>query len=563
MWVMGLGGSDHDTSACIVHDGLVTCAIEEERLTRKRHNLGGNLLLGVGRKYCYATVGHGADTMDYVVVDDTLADTARFGVRRHAVSINHHLAHAACAFYLSPFEKAAIVVMDNAGSVVEWNRRAGVETVSYAYGEGTSISMLQKVVADEYHKAAVLVGKRPYQYGEPNDSLGHFYKVISRACGFMSYSNGDFYFTEDGKTMALASYGTDALYNIIAPFVSLENDGQFRVDLRSGRLVRLLEDRVTAARSPDEQFRAKADIAWAGQRVLERAVQHCATYAAELTGCCNLCLAGGVALNCVANGRLIDGWGGRSLFVPPAAGDSGTALGAALFGYHSLGGRPREMVRGFHHAYLGRHYSAAESERALNKRSAVVGWEVVRDPAQTVAEMLASGSAVGWFEGGSEFGPRALGHRSILADPRDKGMRQHLNARVKRREWFRPFAPAVLGRAVAEYFEPTVDSPFMTVALPVVAAKREIVPAITHVDGTARVQTVEQDGSEFARLLGAFERRTGVPIVLNTSLNGPGEPIVETPDEALDCMLATGLDCLVLGQYIAWPKQAGLNGRVS
>lgn len=545
MLALGLGGSNHDYAACLVEDDEIVCGIEEERLTRRKYSVGVNSLFNHSWRYCLDARGIRLADVDYVVADDTLLAPAYFAMRSRITLIRHHMAHAASAFYPSPFRRAAILVADGAGSLIEGH---GVETLTTAVGDGTSITELSKVYGTNYRTDG-LSRLRVYQAGDSDHSLGFMYKAVSRACGFVFHEEADWYLCEDGKTMGLAPYGGDRYFADLRRYLNLLPDGRFELHLKDGGLLDFVEHALDGL-SGEERFARGADLAFAGQSLLEEVMLHAAWHLHQETGLTDLCLAGGVALNCVANGRLLREGPFENVFVQPAAGDGGCSVGCAYYGNHVLGGRPRDRGPGStgvqRHAYLGRSYPVADVEQALAD-SGLPSIEV-DSPARLAAELLAEGDLLGWFTGGSEFGPRALGHRSILADPRKPDMKDVLNARVKHREWFRPFAPAILAEHASDYFEMLpIQSPYMLLVASVVPEKRSLIPAVVHVDGSARVQTVTRaDNGAFHELIEHFHALTGVPVVLNTSYNDRGQPIVETPAEALDFFVRSELNYLFL-----------------
>ncbi len=550
MLVLGLGGSNHDFSACLVRDGEVRVAIEEERLARVKYSVGVNALFHEGWRYCLDTEGVELDELDAVVADDALLPTATFRFRSRTTLIRHHVAHAASCFYPSPFPTAAVLVVDGAGSLVEGR---GVETLTTGVGDGTRIDELTKVFGANYTTDG-LSPHRIYQAGDSDNSLGFMYKAVSREIGFVAHEHGDWSLTEDGKTMGLAPFGGDRHLDLFRQHLELHPDGTFSLHLRDGGLVDRVQG-MLAGLEGDERMARAADLAWAAQTILEDALVHVARHLHRETGLTRLCMAGGVALNCVANGKVLRETPFEDIFVQPAASDSGCAIGSALHGYHVLGERPRVLEpaadrRWARHAYYGRPTPAADVDAALD--AAGLPHAVVDEPARLAARLLADGELLAWFEGASEFGPRALGHRSILADPRTAEMKDVLNRRIKHREDFRPFAPAVLVEHVSEYFDLDIASPFMLLVAPVRPEHHETIPAVVHVDGTARVQTVSDVNGAFRTLVEHFHLITGVPVVLNTSLNDSGQAIVETPAEALELFAASDLDHLFLdGRLVA------------
>jgi len=381
------------------------------------------------------------------------------------------------------------------------------------------------------------------------DSLGEVYSALTWFLGFEP--NAD-----EGKTMGLAPYGRDKLVGELADLVQRTPDGLFRVNLawfayhrEGGWLSRQFLDRFGAA--PDARVghqRPPQDLAFAVQDLLEETALHVARALRRRSGLGDLCLAGGVALNSVMNSRLLGEAGFERIFIQPAASDAGNALGAALWVWHQRLGHPRGQA--MRHAFHGAGWNEAEQAEAL----AGQGLEVrrVADPAAEAARLLAEGAIVGWFQGRAEVGPRALGARSILADPRRSETKDLVNARVKRREGFRPFAPSVLDEHGPEYFDDYHPNPFMLLVQPVRAARRAQIPAVTHVDGTARLQSVTAaEHPLYHRLISRFAAHTGVPVILNTSFNLRGEPIVHRPAEAVADFLNSGMDALFLGNLLA------------
>lgn len=456
---------------------------------------------------------------------------------RKFVAVPHHLAHAASAFYPSGFEESLILVSDGMGEV---------HSLTVAVGQGTEIKILKQISA--FH------------------SLGILYGVFTLHLGFCM--NMDEY-----KVMGLAPYGNPRRYfDKVMELVSLKNDGTYTIpafasdrtqlekETHAG-ILNLLAERFGPPRDPDgEMTQDHKDIAAALQAVLQTCQLHVVRHFKRETGLKNLCLAGGVALNCSVNGVLRRSRLFEHMFVQPAAGDDGCALGAALFArkQHDPGFKPRKMTV----PLWGPEFEENEIRDALAERTDC-GWakaDSFDELCRQVAERLAAGEVVAWFQGRMEFGPRALGSRSILADPRDPGMRDRINSLVKKREGFRPFAPVVTSEAARRYFDiaPGDEEGFahMLYVTQVLPAYRQALPAVTHVDGSARVQTVsEQHNPRLWKLLKAFEQVTGLPIVLNTSFNVKGEPIVCTPREALNTFRNARLDALVMGDYLVEPKR--------
>ena len=589
--VLGISAFYHDSAAALVRDGVIVAAAQEERFTRKKHD---EEMPTHAIDYCLSAAGIAAADLDYVAFYDkpllkferlletylTYAprgfDSFRKAMavwlpkklhtrrelhrglgkayRKRIVFTEHHQSHAASAFFPSPFEEAAILTLDGVG---EW------ATASIGTGKGSRIELRQ-----ELHF--------PH-------SLGLLYSAFTYFCGF-KVNSGEY------KLMGLAPYGEPRYAALILErLIDLKEDGSFRMaqeyfDYSAGltmtgpRFDQLFGGPPRRPESPITQ--REMDIAASIQIVTEEIVMRMARHVHALTRQSNLCLAGGVALNCVANGRLLREGPFDQIWVQPAAGDAGGALGAALFVWHQLLGRERvpglrDSQRG---SLLGPRFTAEEIARFLGQRS--VPHRRCAGEAETIdltTDLLAAGKVVGWFQGPMEFGPRALGARSILGDPRDLEMQATMNLKIKFRESFRPFAPSVLRERVAEWFDMDADSPYMLLVAPVSTAHRydvpqngargleklkqirSSVPAITHVDYSARVQTVDREANPvYHRLLEKFFEATGCPVIVNTSFNVRGEPIVCTPEDAYRCFCRTNMDYLVLGSWVIDKREQNL-----
>jgi carbamoyltransferase len=585
MRILGISAFYHDSAAALIEDGLILAAAQEERFTRKKHDpsFPHNAIA-----YCLFEAGVTAEALDHVVFYDkpflkferlleTYVALAPRGFRSFKISIplwlkeklfqkilltdelknfapefdrtkllfcEHHLSHAASAFYPSPFESAAVLTMDGVG---EW------ATTSAATGNGNRLEIFQEI-------------HFPH-------SLGLLYSAVTYYTGF-KVNSGEY------KVMGLAPYGEPKYAKLILDhLIDLKPDGSFRLDLSyfdyctgftmtNERFAKLFGQPVRSADQLLTQFHM--DVAASIQAVLDEAVLRLTRSLAKQTGSRNLCLAGGVALNCVANGKVLRDRHFENIWIQPAAGDAGGAVGAALSAYHDFAGQPRKYngTDGMAGAYLGPHFSQAEIELRLTDARAK--FSVLDEAAviDTTARALADQKAVGWFQGRMEFGPRSLGARSILGDARSPGMQKNLNLKVKYRESFRPFAPAVLREDVADWFDLNSDSPYMLIVADVkndrrrqmsaeeqalfgidkLNVSRSDIPAVTHVDYSARVQTVHCDTNPlFHRLLGRFKELTGCPVLVNTSFNVRGEPIVCTPEDAFRCFMGNELDVLVVG----------------
>jgi len=560
--ILGIGGFSHDSAAAIVCDGKLVAAIEEERLTRIKHQ-GGVPVLAAQK--CLEIAGISPNEVDHVgcymqpvkrllrripyrafqalrspvysaaYLAYELVHNLEYvvGMRRLRGSqtrlhfMEHHPAHAASAFLVSPFEEAALLTVDYIG---EW------AATWFGIGRGTQITRIHSI-------------NYPY-------SLGVFYSAITDYLGFRRAS-------DEYKVMGLASYGEPEYYDEFAKMIRLRSDGSYDIDLswfvchyapgsRVGYFSKKFYDRFgPPRRSGDGLENRHKNIAASAQRVLEDVVLHLARALQKKTALQNLCMAGGVALNCSMNGRLLREGPFNSIFVQPAAGDDGIAIGAAFQLYYQMTHAPRGYV--LEDSCLGPSYSNEEIRSVLEL--AKIPYEKTTNVPKRTAELVAAGNIVGWYQGRMEFGPRALGARSILADPTRHDMKDLINRYVKHREEFRPFAPSVLEEHASEYFEGCVSSPFMLFVYPVKKEKQGLVPAITHVDGTARVQTVSRKINPlYYDMIAEFARLKGVPMVLNTSFNVNTEPIVHTPIEAIRCFYGTGMDALVIGDCVVVKK---------
>jgi carbamoyltransferase len=581
MIILGINAYHANASAALIADGRLVAAVEEERLNRVKYAAG---LPTRAIRYCLEAagarlkdVGHIAVPRDpWVRLGTKLRFAARmprfaldrirvmrrfsgiredlaraFGVDAQEIGatfhrIEHHTAHMASAYFVSPCDRAAILSADGLGDFA---------SAMWGAGQGPQMRTLGEVAFPH--------------------SLGIFYTALTQYLGFWKF--GDEY-----KVMGLAAYGQPEFLDEFRRIVHAGKGMSFRLGLRYfshqtegpemtwrdadrtpvlGRLFSpYLERRLGPARKEGEPLSPRHhNLAASMQAALEEVMISLWRSLSDRTRQKALCLAGGVAFNCVANGKIFDQTPFERVFVQPAAGDAGLSVGAAFTVCHQLLGRPREFV--MEHAYWGPAFSASKIRGALDSFG-VPGDEVrvaeleEKPLLESAAQAIAAGKIVGWYQGAAEWGPRALGNRSILADPRRPEMKEILNRRIKHREAFRPFAPSVLEEATGDYFEQTHPSPFMTFAYPVRPAKRSIIPAPTHVDGTARLQTVSRSANPlYWKLLRAFADLTGVPVVLNTSFND-NEPIVCSPEEALDCFRRSQMDVLVLGNILLEKRAA-------
>ena len=586
MYILGINAYHGNASAAIICDGRLVAAVEEERFNRVKYAAG---FPAAAIRYCLAEAGITLDDVDHIAIPrnpwarlgtkllyavrmprfarERVRVLARFTslpealeqafdvdpqrIRARYHRVEHHLAHLASTFFVSPFEQAAVLSADGLGDFA---------STMWATGEGNRLRV---------HGAVAF----PH-------SLGMYYTAITQYLGFWKF--GDEY-----KVMGLAAYGEPAYLEEFRRILQSNAALGFRLNLayfshhhtgpdmtwreadKTPQLGRIfspyLEERLGPTRAPDQPVEQRhRNAAATMQACLEEVLFDLLTTLQRRTGHRALCLAGGVAFNCAANGKIFDRTPFDQVYVQPAAGDAGLAVGAAYYVYHHVLGHPRTFV--MEHPYWGPAYSQQQIRAALERSSiASSEFQVTELPeeqlAKETAKEIAGGKIVGWFQGRAEWGPRALGNRSILADPRRAEMKDILNRRIKHREVFRPFAPSILEEATGEYFEKAYPSPFMALAYAVRPEKRKEIPAPTHVDGTGRLQTVSRTvNPRYWRLIREFANLTGVPVVLNTSFN-ENEPIVCQPEEAIECFLRTKMDTLVLGNTIVRkPASSALEG---
>jgi carbamoyltransferase len=583
MIILGLNAYHGDSSACLVIDGKLIAAAEEERFRRIKHWAG---FPTEAIRYCLAAGQVGIDDVDHIAlnrnpyanllkkaffalskrpnftaVKDRLTNAAKVkdvkavlclesGVRNDHIkarihNIEHHRAHLGSSFFVSPFDSAAVVSVDGFGDFV---------STMWGEGEGNRIRVRDQV-------------------GFPH-SLGLFYLAFTQYLGFMNY--GDEY-----KVMGLAPYGKPTEMDKMRKVVKLQSTGRFALDLDyfvhhsegvamtwddgepkigvvySDKLVSLFGP---ARKKDDPLTQHHKDIAASLQQMYEEAFFHILDHVHQETKELNLCLAGGCAMNSVANGKIFDRTGFRKLYIQSAAGDGGGAIGAAFYIWNQMLKKHRSFV--MEHAYLGPDFSNEEigellkvnSERINQENCTIKRIDDETELCRLTAERLSEGKVIGWFQGRMEWGPRALGNRSIVCDPRRGDMKDILNSKIKRRESFRPFAPSIVREAVCDWFETDYDVPFMLQVYQIRREKQRLIPAVTHVNGSGRLQTVtEAQNRRYYRLIKAFESLTGVPIVLNTSFN-ENEPVVCKPGEALDCFLRTKMDVLVMENWFVERK---------
>jgi carbamoyltransferase len=572
MNILGINAYHGDSAAALIKDGKVLAAIEEERIRRIKHWAG---FPSESIKFCLKDAGISIEEIDYITIGrnpsahllkkfgssikklinprflkDRFSNinkvlsikdelTNALNIDRNKIKapiklIEHHRSHLASAFFASPFEESAIISIDGFGDF---------SSCMFGIGRGNKIKVLDSVT---------------YPH-----SLGIFYTAFTQFLGFPYY--GDEY-----KVMGLAPYGKPMYIDKLQDVIIKTKDGKFRLNekyfLHSTKGVAMtwentapfierlysdyLIDKFGSPRNPKDPITEyHKDLAASVQKVCEDLIFHMLNYLQKLTGMKNLCIAGGVSQNSVANGKIKENTDFENVYIPPAGYDAGNAIGSALWVYHQeLGKNDRYFIN---NSFFGAHYSDQEIEQILKDKK--IEYYCAKNEDELVektSEMLSNGAVIGWFQGRTEFGPRALGNRSVLTHPGRKDAKDLINSKIKRRESFRPFAPSILREYVNEYFEQEDDVFFMERVFKIRPEKRELIPAVTHVDGTGRLQTVHKDITPlYYKLIDKFRQKTGLPILLNTSFN-ENEPIVNSPIEALDCFLRTDMDALIMGKII-------------
>lgn len=568
MFILGINAYHADSSACLLFDGKIIAAAEEERFNRIKHCAGfpHNAI-----SYCLNEAGIGIKNVEYIGISknpglripDKIIHSLRYfsgnsflnfaqsrilnytrlsdikkelkekfegSVNAKIYHIDHHLAHASSAFFVSQFEEAAVLTVDGFGDFL---------STMLCLGENNKIKTLDNI-------------KFPH-------SLGILYTAVSQYLGFLQFG-------DEGKVMALAAYGEPNYVDFFRDIVLLKKSKYFKLNLdyflhHKGKIAEVwenspsysrlysgeLEKKLGISREPFSAIEKKhQDIACSLQFVLEESLSKIAEELYEITQKKYLCIAGGVALNCVANGKILNNSPFEKIFIQPASSDSGTSLGAAFYIWNQLLNKKRNYV--MEHVYLGKEYSDSEIENTVKKFN--VAFKKTENIEKETAYLINQGKIIGWFQGRMEYGPRALGNRSIIVDPRNKNMKNILNERIKHRENFRPFAPSILKEKVKQYFKDVYESPFMLFNFSAFPGVKEQIPAVLHVDETARIQTVDKKTNEkFYNLIAEFEKLSGIPAVLNTSFN-ENEPIVMTPEDAINCFLRTNMDYLAIGNFL-------------
>jgi carbamoyltransferase len=535
MFVLGIGGSNHDFSASVVKNGELIIAIEDERLDRIKH---GNQHWAYepchsSIKYCLSALNLDMEDIAIIVSNNDM-DGKEFITGDKIIKIPHHLCHAASSFFTSIYTESALLVADGFGSLLDYDSKSvSVETISIGFAQKDSIEL------DYLQTGYKPMSATTWKY-ECSNSLGHFYKIITESIGFGKF--------DQGKTMGLAPFGEDIFYREIRSFVNIDGDGKFEFDPYGG-IAPWIENKLNENQN---EFQVKANIAYAGQKILEEAIIQIANECYKRTKTKYLCYAGGIALNCSANTKLRTSTPFEDIFIFPAAGDNGLSVGAAFYGYYCIKKNKRKYKRNkvtSSLTYKGKKYTKKEYQSALKNHPFY--YSELKHPAKIIAELLNDRHVVTISQGQSEIGPRALGNRSILADPRSIRIRDHINLNIKKRESFRPLAPVVTAESASKYFEIDRSQPFMLEVSFVKEEYRKRLSGICHVDGSARLQTIEREtNSLLYDVLIEFEKLANYPVLINTSFNGRGEPIVESPDDALKCFRKLKIDYLLVGNYL-------------
>ncbi|HLD73266.1 MAG TPA: carbamoyltransferase [Candidatus Nanoarchaeia archaeon] len=571
MYILGISCFYHDSSAALLKDGIIVAAAQEERFTRKKHDTSFPLN---SIKYCLESQNITINQIDYIGfyekpflklermlhqhlemfpfslktflsslpswINEKLRVPKiikkKLKYQRDILFIEHHLAHAASSFLASPFKKAAILTVDGVG---EWT------TTAYGLGDDKEINLLKEIIFPH--------------------SLGLLYSAITAYLGF-SVNNSEY------KVMGLSPYGImdknqNAYYSKLKQVIDLKEDGSYRLDLSyfvyhykdrmpSQKMCQLLGGPIRKKES--EVTQRHKDIAAASQMLYEEALFKMLNHLHQETKCDHLVLAGGCGLNSVANGKILKNTPFKRIWIQPDAGDGGTSIGAALYIYNTILGKERKYV--LKDAFLGPGYTTSEIKSFLDQNGIKYSeFQNDKDLVQKTAKLIYENNVIGWYQGRMEWGPRALGSRSILSNAGNPQMQDILNLKVKHREKFRPFAPVVCEDDALDYFECDQPVPeptdFMLMVYPIVKEKRELIPAVTHVDGSGRLQSIRRtQNAKYYDLIKEFGKLSGVPILINTSFNIRGEPIVCSPYDAYKCMMGTGIDCLVMDKFLIWRK---------
>ncbi|MBU1870718.1 MAG: carbamoyltransferase C-terminal domain-containing protein [Patescibacteria group bacterium] len=540
----------NDGACAMLEDGKFIVAIAEERLSRKKYD--GNIRKSF--EYCLKVGKKRLEEIDYFVFSNccdepldkkylkSILEENSLNIPDKKIIINksHHLSHAYSAFFASPFDEALILVADNEGNILDKKSKHywlnSLERTSFYYAKGKKIKLLKR-----------------YHDGHGELGLAANYNYFTQCIGYNSYQ-------EAGKTMALSSYGKGKFDNV--EIYTKRDKSVLKSRLYLFEQIDSVRDLILKKCNIDV-YKNKASIRRPSsyQKDLARLIQEKTEYEViklitkmlQKTKTRNLCIAGGLGLNCVANYKILKETGIKNIFIQPAAGDTGQCLGNAYYGYFNKF-KNSEKSKEAYNTYLGKRYSKKEIHKCISKYKDKIKVKEIKNIPAKIAKLLAESKIVSIFQEGSEFGPRALGNRSILMDPRDMKAKIRLN-KVKNREYYRPYAPVVMRKHVGEYFEYDKDSNFMLLAMPVLKDKRKVIPSVVHKDGTARVQTItEEQNSRYYNILREFKEITGVPVVLNTSFNRAGEPLVESPEDAINCFLNSEIDFMAINNYLLSKK---------
>lgn len=538
--IIGLGGSIHDFSVFFVRNQSIL-GIEDERITRKRYAAFSENACEPSLSYCLEWLGSTPNNPSFWG-NDELVQSLNTRAFPKINWLNHHITHAYSSFFTSSFERAAVLVIDGAGSLaLPYSTNQDRETTTYALGSGNQLEIIDRVIG-------TLEGENKLSKKESlmSNSLGEFYRAVAESLNLG-------WLTGPGKMMGLAPHGSvrqdDRFVSTLMSCVKLFSNGQFEIQIngKDGVIEKLFK--LRESNEEENPFYFDSAMANSAQIVLEEILFHVLNHLYSMTQTTNLCLSGGVALNSLANGKIPLRTPFKNIHVIYSPGDSGTALGAALYGYVSKQDRLQALPIRFNTTpYLGRAYSREEIKISLEETG--LNYVEPKNLYKYITQALCNDRVVAWYQSGSEFGPRALGNRSILADPRNSKMHAHIN-QIKHREWYRPIAPVVVDELSDKFFDVKCYSPWMQFVWPVKKEYRVQLPAITHVDGSARIQSLKRtDNPKLYQLLLEFEAETGFPILINTSFNVNGEPIVETPRQAINSFLRSEIDILVMENFV-------------
>lgn len=537
-YIVGLGGSEHDFSVSIIDENAnIKIAIEDERLNGIRYGRDDRYSVPtkVSYKYCKDYLKFNDSDIAYIFSNNHLEDIAYTYIDNTKLNekISHHESHAS-SFYQSNYDKATLIVIDGNGTdYSKDHKKQFLETVSIGEGIGNKIRL------KTFHTGNRYLSTAGWKYITSN-SIGYFYEIITDIIGFGEYGSG--------KTMGLASYGDKSLLNDMMKFIEIKSDGKFIFNPYSG----FFDWAIKTIKMSKNKFKIKADLAFAAQYIFDEVVIKIFNHAYKLFPNDSVVYSGGCALNVTTNYKILNECKFKNIFIHPAPGDNGTSIGAALYGYYNILGNKRKINNDYDIgllAYQGRIYKDKEILEALNSYS--IFYRESKNLIQEISNELINNKVIAWFQDGSEVGPRALGHRSIFASPLSSKMKDHININIKSRETFRPLAPIIPYDDLERFFDFSYYSPFMQFAVPIKDKFIDKLLAISHIDNTARVQTITNKTNEKVySLLKEFEKLSGYPILINTSFNIEGKPIVETPSNAIEAFINSNIDILVIHNFI-------------